>query len=134
MAGIIILLAAIIIIALIFSGSSQEPHTDHYTSSEVTGFVYVIENELFPEYCKIGMTTRSVAERVKEFNTAVPVNFKIGLEIPCPDPYAIEQQLHELFKEYKVKNKEWFKVDQETFEERMLTLDWVSRKEDGEEN
>ena len=61
----------------------QEPQKGktHYTAPEITGSVYVIRNVLFPEYVKIGMTTRTAEERVRNFNTAVPFDFDILIDI-----------------------------------------------------
>ncbi len=130
---LILAILAFILIAFLFSSSSDKSSTtrQHYTEPTITGHVYIIDNDLFPEYVKIGMTTRSVNDRIREFNTAVPVNFSVKMDIPCPDPYSVEQDIHSVLKDYRVKNKEWFKIDSDNFNELMLTLPYFeSTKEE----
>ena len=134
---IILLLILLVVFAFAIFGSSNDadtytpskPTTPHYTQEIVTGHVYVIYNDLFREYKKIGMTTREVEDRVREFNTAVPINFEIAVSIPCTDPYSIEQDFHLKFDKYRVsRNKEWFKISDEELLEELNKIEYINAK------
>lgn len=78
------------------------------------GYVYVLSNESMPGIYKIGMTERSVEERVKELSkmTAIPTPFKIEACFYSNNPLADEQQIHDLLSEYRVsESREFFKSD-----------------------
>lgn len=81
---------------------------------KMKGYVYVLSNEAMPGIYKIGMTERSVEERVKELSkmTAIPTPFKIEACFYSDNPLADEREIHELLSQYRVsENKEFFKCD-----------------------
>lgn len=60
------------------------------------GFVYVLINESMPNLVKVGMTTRSVEQRMSElYQTGVPTPFDLYAEYLCPDCAAVEIAVHE---------------------------------------
>ncbi len=63
---------------------------------EGEGFIYVAYNESLPEMVKIGMTTTSVTQRMKELsNTSVPTPFRaIAIFEMESSVLSIEQELH----------------------------------------
>jgi len=75
------------------------------------GSVYILSNPSLPGMVKIGMTSRKDASiRVEELNraTGIPTKFKIEYTHPSPDPYLLEQQLHEYFKRQRVNSRREF--------------------------
>ena len=70
--------------------------TDPSYSTKPSEWVYVLVNKGVPGVCKIGMTTTTVTQRVKEINSATGV---ITPWIPvyryeCINSYALEQAVH----------------------------------------
>ena len=129
---IIILIIIVVIFVIIISQSNSTEETQpHYTNDTITGYVYIISNESFKDsWVKIGMTTRSVEDRIREFNTATPLNFYIITEIACPDPYSVEQDLHARLDKYRPrKRKEFFKIDHKTLKEELSKIDYLNLKE-----
>jgi hypothetical protein len=60
------------------------------------GYVYILTNELLPGILKIGFTTKSPYERVKEINSATGVitPFQLTYVYECVNPYNLEQEIH----------------------------------------
>ena len=75
------------------------------------GFVYVLTSPQQPGLCKIGMTDRTVQERVKEINaaTGVIIPWEIGFQFPCSNSSALEKEVHAHFSDRSV-SKEGFSV------------------------
>lgn len=81
-------------------------------------WVYVLVNKSVPNICKVGMTTTTVAQRVKEINSATGV---ITPWIPvyryeCINSYELEQAVHAELENlgYRVNpNREGFEVPSE---------------------
>ena len=87
-------------------GNKKSPFT--------TGHIYVLQNTSVPGIFKIGFTERSVADRVNEINSAT------GVIIPwqvrdfwfTQNPYAAEQEIHDLLQEFRVENnREGFAIN-----------------------
>ena len=84
------------------------------------GYVYALSN---PEYgdgvWKIGMTTRTIPERVRELNApaGIPAPFKVEVIIPTKDAETAEKSAHELLRHYRLKKNgketEFFKLPRE---------------------
>lgn len=79
------------------------------------GFVYLLKEEgVEPAVCKIGMTTKSVAERVRELNSSTSQHRRL-VEIaawPVNDPRLAEATVHRELDSYRVKNnREFFQID-----------------------
>ncbi len=80
------------------------------------GLIYILTNPAFPNYLKIGKTTRSTKERVKELSssTGVPQEFNIAYEIRCSDCDGAEKLIHQQLEKYRVsKSREFFSVNLE---------------------
>ena len=82
---------------------------DPSLASRPAEWVYVLVNKGVPGICKIGMTTTSVLQRVKEINSATGVItpwFAI-YEYKCVNSYALEQAVHQRLEEagYRVNPK-----------------------------
>jgi hypothetical protein len=79
---------------------------------EKYGIVYVIHNDLHPsDLFKVGLTTNSVEERIKELNseTSNPGKFKVCAYFPVFDVYEAEKVCHRRLDELGLRsNKEFF--------------------------
>lgn len=74
-------------------------------------FVYVLSNPSMPGIVKIGFTTTSPQQRIKEINSATGVIEKWNLEwsVECTEAHDLEKKTHEYLKEFRVsKNREGF--------------------------
>jgi len=83
---------------------------DEY-SSTWGEYVYVLTNPSMPGIVKIGFTTTSPEQRIKEINSATGVIEKWNLEwsIECTEAYDLEKRVHEYLQEFRVsKNREGF--------------------------
>lgn len=83
---------------------------DEY-SSTWGEFVYVLTNPSMPGIVKIGFTTTSPQQRIKEINSATGVIEKWNLEwsVECTEAHDLEKKAHEYLKEFRVsKNREGF--------------------------
>lgn len=135
--GIIILLVVVFIIIVFAAASGDKqpppkPKRPHYTDSHQTGSVYFLTNPCFKEHwVKIGVTTRNVKNRVREFNTAVPENFHIVLDISCENPYAVEQDIHKALDGYRPnKKKEYFLITVGELSEELDKIPYLTKQED----
>lgn len=80
----------------------------------MSGYVYVLSNESFKKCLKIGMTTRSLHERVRELSnrTAVPTPFIVQFAVECSNPSLLEKEVHRRLRGCRIeKNREFFRVD-----------------------
>ncbi len=79
------------------------------------GYVYILKNPAHREnHFKIGMTTRTVIERIKELSSGsgVPQPFEEVYSILFDDCAGAEKQMHQLLAIYrKGKDREFFEVD-----------------------
>jgi hypothetical protein len=76
------------------------------------GIVYVLINEAFDGYVKIGKTI-NLEQRLKQLdNTSVPLPFRCVYAVKVPDMDAIERLAHKAFADYRVRsNREFFEID-----------------------
>jgi hypothetical protein len=75
------------------------------------GTVYVLINESMPNLVKIGMTTRSVNQRMAElYQTGVPTPFELYAEYDCPDCRQVESEVHNILDECRVSGSREFFV------------------------
>ena len=75
-------------------------------------YVYVLTNPSSPHIVKIGMTTRTPEERVKEINSATGVieEWELHWYIQCGQSMDLEKSVHEYLGEFRVRdNREGFK-------------------------
>lgn len=76
-------------------------------------YLYALSNPSMPGLLKIGMTSRSVFERIAELNaaTGVPEPFEIAFVIRVRDGLTGESLLHESLGQYRVHDRrEFFRV------------------------
>ena len=74
------------------------------------GWLYVLSTRESPSLLKVGMTTRSVEERVKEINAATGVAIPFGVH-RCwrvADPRAAEKLAHQTLDEFRVRDDREF--------------------------
>lgn len=81
------------------------------------GYIYCFSNPCMSGLLKVGMTTRTPEERVKElFTTGVPLPFKIEFAKKVKDPQGKESSLHLLLEQYTDRvypRREFFRVSSE---------------------
>ena len=78
------------------------------------GHVYAIKNEYLPGLVKIGMSRNTVHERVRNLNTAYPVDWEIVACESVQHVAAIERFLHAHFSEVRVnRNREFFRISED---------------------
>lgn len=77
--------------------------------------VYILTNEAMPDFVKIGFTTTTVEQRLKQLDTTwVPLPFESYYAAEVQDAHAEERWLHSIFADRRVrKNKEFFKINPE---------------------
>jgi T5orf172 domain len=77
------------------------------------GWIYLLSTREMPDVLKIGMTTRTVEERVREINGATGVVFPFGVR-RCwrtNDPATAERLIHEALAEHRVRaDREFFRA------------------------
>ena len=92
------------------------------------GWLYVLSTRESPTLLKVGMTTRSVEERVKEINGATGVAIPFGVR-RCwrvVDPQAAEKLAHQALDEFRVRNdREFFQLH---FRDAVKRLDGAVRE------
>ena len=72
------------------------------------GFIYIISNPAWPDYFKVGHTTRIVEKRLNDYNCGCPFrDYKIEFEIHVEDKYMVEKLVHKRFDS----NYEWCKAE-----------------------
>lgn len=78
------------------------------------GWVYILSTRELPELLKIGMTTRTVQDRVREINAATGVAIPYGVR-RCwrvSDPRKSENILHDALDQVRVRaDREFFRID-----------------------
>lgn len=83
-----------------------------------TGFIYILSNPSMKGVLKVGMTTKSVRERVSELNTTgVPRSFVIEKTFEVDQSFLneVERTAHKILKgQRKHHGKEFFKCDLDT--------------------
>ena len=91
------------------------------------GWVYILSTRESPNLLKIGMTTRSVEQRVKEINTATGIAIPFGVR-QCwrvSDPSTAERLIHGCLDQHRIRtDREFFRIDY--FEARSKIQDVLS--------
>lgn len=79
----------------------------------MTEIVYVLTNEAMDGLVKIGRTSTSVEQRIKELdNTSIPIPFQCFFAGEVNDSTYVEAHLHKAFADKRVRNnREFFRVD-----------------------
>jgi hypothetical protein len=75
--------------------------------------VYVLTNEAVEGMVKIGRTTTSVEQRIRELdNTSLPIPFKCFYAAEVGNSSLVEGKLHRIFSDKRIRtNREFFRVD-----------------------
>jgi hypothetical protein len=75
--------------------------------------VYVLTNEAMEGLVKIGRTTTSVEQRIRELdNTSMPLPFQCFYAGEVADSLLVEGKLHRIFADKRIRNnREFFRVD-----------------------
>ena len=83
------------------------------------GHVYVLINDCMPDLIKVGMTTRSIDQRIEELSrTAVPMPFRCTYSVFSPDCADLERSIHERLESHRVsKSREFFRCTPDYAEE-----------------
>ncbi len=76
------------------------------------GIVYVLVNQAFENYVKIGLTT-NLKKRLKDLdNTSVPLPFRCVYAVEVENEKDVERLLHDTFADHRTrKGREFFEVD-----------------------
>lgn len=77
--------------------------------------VYILTNEAMPGYIKIGFTTNTVEERLRQLDrTGMPLPFEVYYSAEVNDARKEEEWLHSIFADRRVRdNREFFKINPE---------------------
>ncbi len=87
--------------------------TELFIATPARGLIYLLTNKYIPNLIKIGFTTRSIEERLKELSsgTGVPIDFECSAAFVSSSPYDDEKKIHSELKSFRVSNKEFFEID-----------------------
>jgi hypothetical protein len=79
------------------------------------GIIYILINEAMPGYTKIGKTTTSVEQRMRELDTTgLPLTFECFYAAKVANVDLVERKLHDTFRDQRVRpRREFFRVDPE---------------------
>ena len=78
--------------------------------------IYILINEAMPGYVKIGKTSTSLEQRIKELSssTSIPIPFSCFYACTVKDSAFVEHQLHDAFDNNRINPKrEFFQIDPE---------------------
>jgi hypothetical protein len=97
-------------------------------------FVYVLTNEAMEGLVKIGRTTTSVEQRIKELdNTSMPLPFQCFYAAEVENSSLVEVKLHRIFSDKRIRsNREFFRADANQVKEaiQLAEVREVTPKED----
>jgi hypothetical protein len=98
-----------------------------YSNKEDNGYIYCFSSKSMPGIYKIGMTTRTPEERLKDANSSntwkPPIPYNIEMSVKVSHPYVKEQSLHKLLQHYGKRihpRREFFNIS--IYEVRMFFL------------
>ena len=79
------------------------------------GYIYIIKNDAWEGWCKIGQTTAGIEKRLKAYQTGSPFrDYYSVFELLSEDVAQLEFNIHDrLVEEGLTYNSEWFKVPEE---------------------
>jgi hypothetical protein len=89
------------------------------------GWVYLLSTREIKDLLKIGMTTRTVEERVREINAATGVAIPFGVRAcwRVTNPAAAEKLIHATFVQWRIRSdREFFRVDFFDAKKRIIDL------------
>lgn len=92
------------------------------------GYLYVIR-AVGTNLYKIGITSRSVADRLKELQTGNPIKLEVVRSYQFIGTSKIERELHEHLYAYR-RSGEWFELSSaQTVDKALESLDYISANE-----
>lgn len=98
------------------------------------GVVYILTNEAMPGYVKVGKTTTSPAQRMRELDTSgVPLPFECFYAAEVSDWHQAERLLHDAFADVRVRSRrEFFEISPERVASalRLAALQDVTPRDD----
>ena len=76
------------------------------------GYVYLLTNEAMPGYVKIGITERTVEERIDELSrpTGVPRKFDCFFAVYVENAKSVETKILDGLNDFRLPNREFFKI------------------------
>lgn len=83
------------------------------TDGKGSDIVYVLSNQSFPGYLKIGYTRKEIGIRIKDLSkaTGVPTPFKLEYMFKCYNGLQLEADIHKHLKDFRVSSyKEFFDI------------------------
>jgi cold shock CspA family protein len=86
---------------------------DHGSQGDSHGWVYILSTRESPNILKIGMTSRSVSQRVKEINSATGILHPLSARAVyrVRNPQAAESELFKLLANYRIRqDREFFEI------------------------
>ena len=102
------------ILGYIHEYESSRSKSDSRSEPEDPGLIYILSTREQPAILKIGMTRRSVSQRVKEINSAtgVPIPFAVRYSCPVKDASTAEKKIFECLNQYRIRDdREFFHID-----------------------
>lgn len=77
------------------------------------GYVYCLTIPRMPGVVKIGYTTKTMEQRMRDLdNTSVVEPFQIYYAGRVRNPLSVEKKIHEIYREWRIRpNREYFEVD-----------------------
>jgi len=98
------------------------------------GIIYILINEAMPGYTKVGKTTTTVEQRMRELDsTGVPLPFECFYAARVENMDFVERRLHDAFGDHRVRlRREFFNVAPERVQSALLlaALEDVTPKEE----
>lgn len=97
------------------SRSAAQASTTAQVKQRPTGFIYIAKSDGNPGMLKIGMTTKSIASRLKQLsNSTTSVHPFVLVEgFACTDPLAAEKAIHAELDAYRVHSgREFFAISE----------------------
>ena len=98
------------------------------------GIIYILINEAMPGYSKVGKTTASVEQRMRELDTSgMPLPFECYFAARVEDVDFVEKKLHDAFGNHRTRQRrEFFQIDPERIRSALMLvcLEDVTPKDD----
>lgn len=90
------------------------------TTPEKGGYLYIVTNEAFPKWVKVG-TTKNLTERLHTYQTGDPFRrYKIVYSLWHVEYKEAERRIKEVMKHFALATKgEWYEVDLEMAKSRL---------------
>ena len=87
-------------------------------NKDISGEVYIITNESFEGWCKVGMSI-SAKDRLKSYQTGSPFrNYALYSRFPTDDRHTSEKEIHKILEGEFDRSNEWFKAEPSA-------IDWI---------